>query len=177
MKKAVKTIILFLVIILILLLCFVGCRYMIGKTNEDTPEASQESTFKMDTGVTEQRDVNEDDSKIKESLNQKVADSMINISMNTSPTFETGSSEGYLNIVNNKVNNYPQVVEIIRDDTGEVIYKTDGIPIGGMIETDKLDVNLPKGEYKCTAFFTSVDIKTGLALGKAGAKITVTIKQ
>ena len=59
---------------------------------------------------------------------------MINISMNTSPVFEDGTSEGNLMIVNDTSNLYPQIVEISLNDTGETIYKSGGIPVGSKIE-------------------------------------------
>ena len=46
---------------------------------------------------------------IVQGLNEKVEEGMINISMNTSPCFENGSSAGNLMIVNDGVNRYPQV--------------------------------------------------------------------
>ena len=51
-----------------------------------------------------------DTDKIIASLNEKVEEGMINISMNTSPIFADGTSEGNLMIVNESVNNYPQIV-------------------------------------------------------------------
>lgn len=110
-------------------------------------------------------------------LNEKVEEGMINISMNTSPVFEYGTSEGNLMIVNEGVNNYPQVVEITRNDTGELIYKSGGIPVGSKIESAKLAVDLPAGTYECTALFYSVDSDTGASLGCAGAIITITVLQ
>ncbi len=44
---------------------------------------------------------------------------MINISMNTAPYFEDGEAEGNVMIVNESINNYPQQVEFIRNDTGD----------------------------------------------------------
>ena len=98
---------------------------------------------------------------------------MINISMNTSPIFADGTSEGNLMIVNN----YPQIVEIVRNDTGEPIYKSGGIPVGSKIETAKLSVDLPAGQYECTAMFHNVDPDTGNSLGCAGAIIVITIQE
>ena len=112
---------------------------------------------------------------IRDSLNEKVEEGMINISMNTSPVFSDGESEGSLMIVNEEVNNYPQVVEISRDDTRELIYKSGAIPVGSKIEAAKLSVDLDPGTYKCTALFYNVDPDTGDYLGCAGAVVTVTV--
>ena len=54
--------------------------------------------------------------EIAEKLNEKVAEGMINISMNTAPYFEDGKAEGNIMIVNESINNYPQQVEFIRND-------------------------------------------------------------
>ena len=60
--------------------------------------------------------------EIAEKLNEKVAEGMINISMNTAPYFEDGKAEGNVMIVNEDINLYPQQVEFVRNDTGEQIY-------------------------------------------------------
>lgn len=117
-----------------------------------------------------------DTEEIIASLNEKVEQGMINISMNTAPVFDSGSAAGNLMIVNDAVNNYPQVVEITRNDTGECIYKSGGIPVGSKIENAKLSVDLPAGRYECTAMFHNVDPDTGNSLGCAGAVIVITVK-
>ena len=71
--------------------------------------------------------------EIAEKLNEKVAEGMINISMNTAPYFENGASEGNVMIVNEAINNYPQQVEFIRNDTQEVIYQSKAIPVGTLL--------------------------------------------
>ena len=114
--------------------------------------------------------------EIAEKLNEKVAEGMINISMNTAPYFEDGKAEGNVMIVNESINNYPQQVEFIRNDTGEQIYQSDAIPVGSKIERAKLDVELPAGTYECTAMFHNLDPETGDIIGTAGAIITITIK-
>ena len=115
--------------------------------------------------------------EIAEKLNEKVAEGMINISMNTAPYFENGTSEGNVMIVNESINNYPQQVEFIRNDTQEIIYQSKAIPIGSKIERAKLDVELPAGTYECTAMFHNLDPETGDIIGTAGAIITITIKK
>ena len=114
--------------------------------------------------------------EIAASLNSKVEEGMINISMNTSPIFPDGKSEGNLMIVNELVNTYPQRVELIRNDTDEVIYSSAAIAVGSKIASAKLDVELPAGTYECTAMFHSLDPETGAVLGTAGAVVTVTVQ-
>lgn len=95
--------------------------------------------------------------EIEQKLNEKVAEGMINISMNTAPYFEDGKAEGNIMIVNESINNYPQQVEFIRNDTGEQIYQSKAIPVGSKIECAALDVELPAGSYECTAMFHNLD--------------------
>ena len=113
--------------------------------------------------------------EIEARLNEKVAEGMINISANTAPIFEDGSSEGNLMLVNESINNYPQKVQIVRNDTGEQIYESGAIAVGSKIERAKLDVVLPAGTYECTAYFHNLDPESGEIIGTAGAIITITI--
>ena len=112
---------------------------------------------------------------IRDSLNEKVADGMINISMNASPVFSDGESAGCLMIVNEDINRYPLSVEITRNDSGEVIYTSKAVPVGSKIESDKLDVDLDAGTYECTAMFFNLDPDTGDKLGSAGVVIELTV--
>ena len=114
--------------------------------------------------------------EIAEKLNEKVAEGMINISMNTAPYFENGVSEGNVMIVNEAINNYPQKVQIIRHNTGEQIYASGAIAVGSKIERAKLDAALPAGTYECTAYFHNLDPETGEIIGTTGAIINITIK-
>ena len=114
--------------------------------------------------------------EIAEKLNEKVAEGMINISMNTAPYFEDGTADGNLMIVNESINNYPQKVQIVRNDTGEQIYESGAIAVGSKIERAKLDVALPAGTYECTAYFHNLDPETGEIIGTTGAIINITIK-
>ena len=113
--------------------------------------------------------------EVETKLNEQLEEGMINISMNTSPWFEDGASEGNLMIVNEAINRYPQKVQIIRNDTEEIIYTSGAIPVGSKIEAAALDVDLEAGTYECTALFHSLD-ESGNIIGSAGAIITITIK-
>ena len=109
-----------------------------------------------------------DTDEIIAGLNEKVEAGMINISMNTSPVFADGTSKGSLMIVNEEVNNYPQVVEISRDDTGELIYKSGAIPVGSKIESAKLSVDLDPvhtNAQRCSTTLTPTPGTTSAAPG------------
>lgn len=169
-----KIITLILIIIILLLLlrsCGSSPNPIVG-SEDNRPSNSIE----YDEGATEGGLEHASKEKIQAALNEKVAQSEINISMNPTPIFKNGTSEGNLLIVNSEVNNYPQRVTIIRTDTNEQIYQTKAIPVGSKIETDKLDIDLNAGTYDCVAYFENLDPETGDALGRAGANITITIQ-
>lgn len=170
--KTAGLVILVLLVIVAALLLFRSCG---TDTPSDTPDTGNGLIY--DNGAVVGGWDEADIDKIVDSLNEKIEEGMINISMNTSPVFKDGTSEGNLMIVNEGINNYPQVVEITRNDTNEVIYKSGGIPVGSKIETAKLTVDLPAGTYECTAMFHSVDPDTGASLGCAGAIITITVQE
>ena len=111
----------------------------------DTALASSQSGIVYDSSAVEGGWDNLSPEEIAEKLNEKVAEGMINISMNTAPYFENGTAEGNVMIVNEDINLYPQQVEFIRNDTQEVIYQSKAIPVGSKIECAALDVELPAG--------------------------------
>lgn len=145
-------------------------------TDIDIPKTLPTPGIVYDTGAVEGGWETVDADKIIENLNEKVADGMINISMNTSPTFSDGTASGNLMIVNESINRYPQVVEITRNDNDEMIYRSGAIPVGSKIERAPLSVDLDAGTYECTAMFYNVDPNTGAYLGCAGAIVYITVQ-
>ena len=144
--------------------------------SKKTISAEQAPSLVYDSSAVEGGWENLSPEVIEAALNEKVSEGMINISMNTAPYYEDGSAEGNVMIVNEAINNYPQKVEFIRNDTGETIYASNAIPVGSKIERAALDVELPAGTYECTAMFHNLDPATGDMLGTAGAIITITIQ-
>ena len=142
----------------------------------DAALASSKSGIVYDSSAVEGGWDNLSPEEIEARLNEKVAEGMINISANTAPIFEDGASEGNLMLVNESINNYPQKVQIVRNDTGEQIYESGAIAVGSKIERAKLDVVLPAGTYECTAYFHNLDPESGEIIGTAGAIITITIQ-
>ena len=139
------------------------------------PDAVEATGLELDPNAAEGGWDKADLDAIVESLNEKVDEGMINISMNTSPIFQDGHSAGNLMIVNESINRYPQKVVITRNDTGETIYTSGAIPVGSKIEAAALDVELQAGTYECTAMFHNLDPVTGDSLGYAGAIISITV--
>ena len=162
------------------LVCAIGAGIFLITRLVSKPLAEKEARAKAgvvyDSSAVEGGWDNLSPEEIAEKLNEKVAEGMINISMNTAPYFENGASEGNIMIVNESINNYPQQVEFIRNDTGEQIYQSKAIPVGSKIERAALDVELPAGTYECTAMFHNLDPVSGETIGTAGAIINITIK-
>jgi len=162
------------------LVCAIGAGIFLITRLVSKPLSKEEARAKAgivyDSSATEGGWDNLSPEEIAEKLNEKVAEGMINISMNTAPYFEDGKAEGNVMIVNESINNYPQQVEFIRNDTQEVIYQSKAIPVGSKIERAALDVELPAGTYECTAMFHNLDPVSGEIIGTAGAIINITIK-
>lgn len=175
LTKAICAAVGVVLIVLAILLSLRGCAEDGSASAHNSGNVIGNPGIIYDTGAVEGGWDEADTESIVASLNEKVEEGMINISMNTSPNFPNGTSEGNLMIVNESINRYPQIVEIIRNDTGEVIYKSGAIPVGSKIETAKLSVDLDAGMYECTAMFYNVDPATGNYLGCAGAIIHLTV--
>lgn len=166
-----KIIIAILIIIIIILLLLKSC----NKDNVITDNVKNVFDLTQDESVTEGGLEHKSQEEIQAELNKQVAEGMINISMNLTPVFDDGESEGNLLIINEDINRYPQVVEIYLKDTDELIYKSGAIPVGSKIESDTLDVDLDAGEYDCTAYFNAVNPDTGELVGRAGAEVKITV--
>ena len=168
------------IIVTILVLVFATIMAIqVVREKEDIKEDPEEMTggfLEMDEESEEGGLVYRSQEEIQAELNQKVKEGMINISMNTSPVFEDGRAKGNLMIVNSNANNYPQIVYIVRKDTGEEIYRSKGIPVGSKIEYAALNVDLDPGVYECVAYFNNADPQTGAILGTAGAEIVITVE-
>ena len=116
-----------------------------------------------------------DEEDIQRRLNEKVAEGMLNISVNPNPVFADGKSEGNLRIENIPGNNYAITVELIRDDNGETVYTSGLIDPGYFVENVTLDKDLAAGEYPALAKFTAYDPSTKLEIGTAGARINILV--
>jgi len=100
-------------------------------------------------------------------------DGMVHISINSNPVFTDGV--GNVNIVNSGANTYAQMVEIVRNDNDEFIFRSPIIAVGERYDSGVLLRSQKKGVYDCTAIFHSLD-EDGMEVETAAAYITVTIE-
>ena len=113
--------------------------------------------------------------EIQAEIDRVVSEGMFNISIASAVVFEDGQSEGELKIENVPGNRYLMQVDIARQDTNEIIYSSGILDPNSHIQFDKLSVDLPKGEYPCTATFHALDPETEEEIGVAAANINVLV--
>ena len=154
-----------LVIVCLCLLAVVAGGAAFWLTREDTDPLALDDNATM--GVLPGIDITERQAQLQEQLDE----SMIAFSINTSPVFATGGSEGNLMLENPEHNAKLLVAEIYLDDTQELIYQSKAIPAGAYIENAMLDKVLEPGEYQATAYFKAYREDDRSFIGQAGAAI------
>ncbi len=114
-----------------------------------------------------------DPEKRQQELNSVVEEGMMIFSINATPFMTDGKGKANLMVENPSNNGKRFTVTIQRDDTGEVIYKSGYLDPEQYIDEVPLDVELPKGEYACTAYFDAYRLSDDGYIGRAGAQITL----
>ena len=109
--------------------------------------------------------------------NRVISEDTIAFSLNSNPEFPDGKSKGLIQFENPEGNQKLTRLEIYRNDTGDLIYQTGILKPGSYVEKDFLDVELPPGEYDCTAQIYAY--KTGQKdyIGKISIGATIRVKQ
>lgn len=166
------------ILILLLLLFFVVIVVLVYVllNRKEEPKAEPEEVFAdrdaelgIMPGMTE--------AEIQDRLNQVVAEGMMNISINPTPVFKSGSDKGDLRIENIKANHYSYVVTITLDGNGEEVYKSGLLSPGYYIEKARLSKVLKKGKYEATARFKAYRKEnTEQPIGAAAAKLLITVQ-
>ena len=133
----------------------------------DSLELDQNATIGLLPGV--------DLAQRQDELQQQLDESMIAFSINTSPVFENGGSEGNLMLENPANNAKLIVVELYLNETEELIYQTKALPAGSYIENARLDKLLEPGEYPATAYFKAYREDDHTYIGQVGAALTLHI--
>lgn len=80
------------------------------------------------------------------------------VTMNSTWEFEGGdkaSSNAY--VANSADNETAVYFDVVRNDTQETIYQSPVIPVGGELNSIKLDTELEAGDYECTLTYHLID--------------------
>ncbi len=118
-----------------------------------------------------------DAEELQEAVQAEVDASYFDFEINARPVFPNGSTnKGNLYIVNPSNNAHLSVVQIVHDETGEVIYDSGGLLPGYEITGDELLVDLEQGEHNATAHFYVYDPDTELAVGEVTASLIITVE-
>ena len=149
------------------LLLAAGAYFFAMRGPDDSLELADNATMGVLPGI--------DLAQRQAELQALLDESMIAFSINTSPVFASGSSEGNLMLENPENNAKLLVVEIYRDDTGEMIYQSKALPVGSYIENVALDKVLDPGEYPATAYFKGYREDDHSYIGQAGAAINISV--
>lgn len=112
----------------------------------------------------------------RKEMQQQLDDSMMAFSVNTSPVFVSGAEAGNLMIENPEQNAKLLIVEIYRNDTNELLYKSKALRPGTYMEQVKLSKVLEKGVYDATVYFKAYKEDTEEYIGQTGAAVTITVQ-
>ena len=109
---------------------------------------------------------------------QEAADkNQITITINARPVFEDGSAVGSMYIVNPIHNAYHMEYIVLLKDTDQLVYQSPIMEPDTFIDSDKLSIVLPKGEYEAIAEVYSYDAEDlEKPLSKNIAHLVITIK-
>ena len=90
--------------------------------------------------------------------------------------FSAASEEGALLFKNPLQNQYLMVLELVLEDSGEVVLRTGSILPGQMIKKAALDEKLSAGDYKAIAQIGAVDAQSGTLVGVLEQPETIVVK-
>ncbi len=158
----------FWVAIAIAVLALVACAFFAYQAATSGP-----SKGARDSAMTQGQLEGKTSEEIQAELDRIVQDGMFNIAVSSDIEMASGEDEAEVLIENVPGNQYLMQVTITRDDTGEAVYTTGIIEPNYHIQKAKLDVDLPQGDYECTATFRALDPETEEEVGQAAAKTTI----
>ena len=118
--------------------------------------------------------------QIKENMESEVREGYFETYMNTEWTFPDGTSETADAVLGNSPNNTKPIrCEVVLSDTGEVIYKTNVIPVGAVLDPFKLEKDLDAGTYEAVCeiyLLKEQEDGTYEDFSNAGFNITITVE-
>lgn len=112
----------------------------------------------------------------QEELDAAVREGLLTFAINATPSMENGQAVANLMIENPPANSSRFTVTITRDDTGEEVYRSGYLDPEQYIENTPLDVELPAGEYPCTAWLDAYRISDNAYIGRAGTRLKLYVQ-
>ncbi|MFV0497725.1 MAG: hypothetical protein ACK5L0_06130 [Candidatus Fimivivens sp.] len=90
--------------------------------------------------------------------------------------FSVASEEALLLLKNPPQNQYLMVLELVLEDSGDVVLRTGAVLPGQMIKKAALDEKLSSGNYKAIANLCAVDAQNGKLAGVLEQPVTIVVK-
>ena len=115
------------------------------------------------------------DEELAKLAQEKADGSKFNIMIASEVDIDEKTQKGQFPIRNPKINSYPVNVEVIDDETGEVIYTSGAIYPGEEVGQVQLERTLSKGTHKTTAVFSLYDAETKKKQGEVSAGVTIVV--
>ena len=148
----------------------------VGNINVITPSDSEMA--KENKRKKEQEKIDKSNKEWEEmdrTVNEIVNQSDMTIKFNRNPIFSTWKAPATLAFTNVGSNLYPQVLEMYLADTGELLYKSEPLPVGKVIQDITINKELGKGDYLCEVKVYQIDAETEEVLSQANTVITITV--
>ena len=164
-----------LVVVLSAVFCLVvlgAAGYMVS-ANSQPVQAAAEPFSLVAEGNVKTGTLNQDPEVRQRELNSAVEEGMLAFSINATPFMKNGRATANLLVENPPENTMRFTITIRRDDSREMIYQSGYLDPEQYIDDVPLDVEMPKGEYPCTAYFDAYRISDNAYVGRAGAQITL----
>ena len=172
-----------ILLLLLLIILFFGIWACVYQYNRGGLERETEAELGILPGMSEE--------ELQDRLNRRVAESRLNVSINTEPVFEDGKSPGNIRIENIPGNHYSFTVTLTvtdasenegaKDYIGQTVMTTGLIAPNSYVPEKSLDVNLPRGQYVCTATFKAYKVPEDdtdgeiTEAGETGIQIILTV--
>lgn len=115
--------------------------------------------------------------QIQAELTQQVKEKEVAFAINSSPIRKSGESKVNLMFENPESNGKMTRVELTRDDTGDLLYKSGLLQPGSYIPEVELDGQLEPGVYACTATIYAYKLDSEEFIGKVAAGVSLSIEE
>jgi hypothetical protein len=110
-------------------------------------------------------------------LQEKVDENQFAFRINANPVFNADCKSGNLRVENPARNIYCMQIELILDETGEILYSSPLIKPNQYIEYVGLSRQLTPGEYAATVRFVAIHPDTDAYMGEVAAAITLSVSK